>query len=109
MDKATFFKVKPKTEVVEIPDLGPVTVRGLSAGEYDRYEKSCAVSDEEGVSFVANRAMVVQLGCVDPQFDDSDLMQLAALPSSVVSPIAAAIMRLSGATKEASKEAEKNS
>ena len=109
MDKATFFKAKPKTEVVEIPDLGAVTVRGLSSGEYDRYEKACAVSDDDGVSFIANRAMAVQMGCVDPAFDDSDLVQLSVLPASVISPIAGAIMRLSGATKEASKEAEKNS
>ncbi len=109
MDKATFFKVKPKTEVVEIPDLGPVTVRGLSGAEWDRYETDCTSSDGGETKYVANRARLIQIGCVDPQFDDSDLMQIASLPAKVLIPIAGAIMRLSGATKEAGADAEKNS
>lgn len=92
-----------------------LTVRGLTAAEWDRYEAACVTTGDGGdkPGFRADRPLLLRLAVVEPVaggplFSDDDLPRLAQLPARVVNPVAAAVMRLSGATREAAETIEKN-
>ena len=109
------FKAKAgsrKTETLEVPDMGPVTVQGLSGAEYDEYESACVTTSGKSLTHKANRALLLRLGVVDEEgkkvFREEDMEDLKKLPAAIVQPLATAIIRLSGVSGSETEEIEKN-
>ena len=108
-NRESFYAVPPPGfETLEVPGLGTVRVKPLTAGERDRFEQAGA---ESGGKYVRARFLVA--GVVDeagrPIFTDDDLPRLDELPAAVVQPVVEAIARLGKLTPEDMKELEKNS
>lgn len=101
---------KPRRmETVEVPELGIVHVRALSAKEYDEFEAACAKAD----SPIANRALLVRHCVVTPDgqkvFRDDHIEMIEGLGINVVGPIAKKALVICGASKEESEAIAKNS
>ncbi len=92
------------TEEVAIPEWGgTVKVRGLTGAERNEYEQS--VVDADGRPCLTNAtAKLVALGAVDCDgqriFSPQDVTALGAKSAAPLERVAAAIMRLSGMSRE---------
>jgi hypothetical protein len=97
---ASLFSQPRETEVVKTPR-GEFTVRGLTADEWDDYERSCTVEIGGKATFKNNRAKLVQLGTIKPEsglplFSPEDVEKLGRAPAKVIRPLFDAIAKLSG-------------
>lgn len=116
MTKDEFFKLAtPRTETINVPRLGDVIVRELTAEERDAYEAGIVV--RRGKSVEANlqnlRAKLVALTVVDDAgvrvFADKDISAIGRLGSGVIDPLYAVAARLSGITQKDAEELAGNS
>ena len=96
-----------KTEDVEVPGMGMVRVRMLTAGERDRLEVASQGKGKEGV-----RARVVVASAVaedgSPLFTYADVDRLSGLPAYVIEPIVNAAVRLNAMAPGDIENLEKN-
>lgn len=99
MDKEALFKARLPEEIVEIPNVGTVLVRGLSRADIHKMRK--ADTSEPG-SF---ERLLLAKAMVDPELteDEVDRWQEAAT-SGEVDDVVAVITRLSALDKESAKE-----
>lgn len=111
--------VDVKTEEVQVPEWGgSVYVRGLTAGERDKWEASLYSAEKRGSSFevVAHkdniRAKFLVVSIVDEEgklmFTAGDIEALSKKSAAPVDRLFAVAQRLSGMTKEDVEELEKN-
>jgi hypothetical protein len=105
-----FFADAPRirTEDVDVPGIGVVRVRTVSAGERCRLEFSSQGKGRDGY-----RARLVVASAVDqdgkPLFTYEDVDRISAMPAYVVDPIVEAVARLNAFSAADVKELEKNS
>lgn len=111
--------VDTKTETVPCPEWGgDVIVKGLSAGERDKWEASLFTTVKHGNSFEIKsnrdniRAKFVVASAVDeygkPLFTVGDIDALAKKSAAPMDRLFAVAQRLSGMTDEDVEELEKN-
>lgn len=96
---------KPVYERVEVPDLGPVWLKKLTAGERDKF-------DPEYVNG-GTRVTVLVHCCFDDRgmrlFSEEDVPYLELLDPEVIDSIVMQALRLNNLTKEAQERLAKNS
>lgn len=108
-NREDFLAAVPGVEsvVVDVPRLGEVRVRGMTAGQRDRFERAA-----QGSGAQDTRARVVVASVVGddekPLFTADDVAAVAAMPACVVEPIVMAAMKLNAITKADVDELEKN-
>lgn len=99
------------SEVVEVDGVGPVTVRGLTAGARDEWEQRIYAAKGKPLRNV--RAGLVALCLVDevgkPLFVSSDIDAVGELPAAVVDRLYDVAARLSGMGGKDRETAEGNS
>jgi hypothetical protein len=92
-----------KTADVEIPDMGTVAVRELSAAEVSQYVKR----HQDGQDDVDSLAWLVTTSAIDdagkPLFRPEDAAELRDMPLHVLKPIADAVAKLAGLDGDAKK------
>lgn len=102
-----------RTRAVEVPDLGTVHVRGMTATEYDRYESACVATEDGKQVYRGNRPLLVRMTVCTPEgslvFRAEDDEYLATLPPDVVNPLAEAAYELTGLGKKAEEQILGNS
>ena len=95
------------TEEVEIKGVGTVTLRGLNAGERDRWEQYIHSTRDEKRGVINFRASLVCRTILDEggarAYTDStaDLDEISTLPAAVVDKLFTVSQRLSGLGAEA--------
>ena len=102
--KDAFFAgpIQRQTEVVKIPGIGNVIVKGMTAKERDQYETSCIVqrNGKRNFNLIDARAKLVMLTVVDEKgdrlFEASDISRLSGMPASVIDKLFTAAQKLSG-------------
>ena len=102
--KDAFFSanIKRPTEVVNIPGIGNVIVRGMTAKERDQYETSCIIqkNGKRNFNLIDARAKLVMLTVVDEKgdrlFEASDVSRLSGMPASVIDKLFTAAQKSSG-------------
>jgi len=111
--------VDTKTETVSCPEWGgDVMLRGMTAGERDKWESSLFSTKRHGNSFevVANkdnlRAKFIVASAIDeqgkPLFTVGDIDALTAKSAAPMDRLFSVAQRLSGMTNEDIEELEKN-
>lgn len=105
---------KPRRiEPLDVPGLGRVYVKGLTAAEYDEFEDGCVTTLANGeMRRKANRPLLLR-HCVVTEggtkiFKDEHIEMLAGLDSAVTNPIAAKAFGLCGASQEEAEGIAKN-
>jgi hypothetical protein len=106
MDKTALTKdrVSLNTEVVEIPGVGDITVRGLSRFEFLVAQKKYPDDVLQQERFILAAALVDPAGLTE---DDITAWQKASGPMEI-NAVATVVNRLSGIGKDAAKEAYKS-
>ena len=94
------------TEKVEIKGVGTVTLRGLNAGERDRWEQYIHSTRDEKRGVINFRASLVCRTILDEggaraYTDSTDLDEISTLPAAVVDKLFTVSQRLSGLGAEA--------
>lgn len=103
VDKAALLTERLPRGEVEIPDVGTVTVRGLT-----RFELLLAGKIADGDVATTEQHMV-SMGLVDPELTPAEVEQWQKCsPAGEIAPVVAMINELSGVTREAQKEAYKS-
>lgn len=107
--------VELATEMVDVPGLGPVTVRELTQDAYSDWVAEWA-SRENGQLKADNRMYCAALlqQCVlnedgELMYTRDDLPKLARMPARISRPLIQAAERLNGISAEAMRDAKKNS
>lgn len=104
MDKSQLLVPRTKTAEVEIPDVGVVTVRGMS-----RWEALEANKRLETKGILYQERFILAACMVDPALTEEDVAAWQkASPPDEINQVALEINRLSGVTPEAAKEAYKS-
>ena len=106
--KDAFFAgpLQRQTEIVNIPGIGNVIVRGMTAKERDQYETSCIIqkNGKRNFNLIDARAKLVMLTVVDEKgnrlFDASDVSRLSGMPASVIDKLFTVAQKLSGISDE---------
>ena len=106
--KDAFFAgpIQRQTEVVKIPGIGNVIVKGMTAKERDQYETSCIVqkNGKRNFNLIDARAKLVMLTVVDEKgdrlFEASDVSRLSGMPASVIDKLFTVAQKLSGISDE---------
>lgn len=99
MDKSLLLKPRIATAEVHIPDVGTVTVRGLSRQEM----LDAGNLAEQGVA-VMERAML-SMGMVDPELTVDEVAEWQkASPANEIQPVVLKINELSGVAQGSTKE-----
>ena len=106
--KDAFFAgpIQRQTEVVKIPGIGNVIVRGMTAKERDQYETSCIIqkNGKRNFNLIDARAKLVMLTVVDEKgdrlFNASDVSRLSGMPASVIDKLFTVAQKLSGISDE---------
>jgi len=117
--EAILGNVDIKTETVSCPSWGgDVIIRGLTAGERDKYEQSLYKTRQNGRNFEVIpqkeniRAKLVQLCAVDESgkrlFEPGDIESLSARNASTMDKLYEVAQRLSGLGTADMDELEKN-
>lgn len=103
MDKAALFAERLPRGEVEIPNVGTVTVRGLSRIELLLAGK---LSDQ-GPAAMERRMLAFAM--VDPEMSEGDVERWQqSAPAGEIQPIVAKVNELSGIGRDAQKEAYKS-
>jgi hypothetical protein len=104
-----------KTKVVEVPDVGPVTLQEMSGSERDDLEASTIV-EEDGKRTVNSkhfRARLLVLCIVDDSgkrlYTESDVAEVSGFPIRVLDSLFAAAQELNSMGVTAVEDARKNS
>ncbi len=104
---------KLQTKDVEVPGLGTVRVRKLSARQRDIHEQAVYAAREKGGADPEFRARVVAMGLVGEDnkrlFVDDDIEEVSTLGADIVDLIYDEIAEMSGMSKKRVEQAEKNS
>lgn len=110
-----FFAIpKLPTEPCNLPGFEPgeLRVRGMTAGERDRFETSWPKNEDGSVRIEKARAKLVVACVVDASgacvFTEDDIDRIDAMDAAVIAPIAQVARKLSGLDAEAVEEAVKN-
>ena len=97
---------KPQYEEQEIPGIGKVFIKRLTAGEKDAYEKATPGS-------TTSRALTVVHCCFDDRgirvFQESDVQEIEQIDPAAIDPIVVAALRFNGYTKADQEALLKNS
>lgn len=107
-------RAKPRRiEFVDVPDMGRVYVKGLTAAEYDQFEDGCVVTGADGeMRRRANRPLLLRHCIVTESgtkvFKDEHIEQLAEMDSAITNPIAMKAMSLCGGTAKEAEDIAKN-
>lgn len=105
LDRAALLALAARrpAEEVAVRGYGTVLVRGLSADEWDEYERASTKEEDGKVKFEPDRRVLVRAALVGedgaPLFTADDEAALGSLPAAVVNAVCSAAMRLSGAGK----------
>jgi len=97
-------------EVVDVPGVGPITIRGMTAAGRDEWEQR--IFHAQGKTLRNIRATMITLCAYDgdsPLFTAKDLDAIGELPASVVDSLYDVAARLSGMGQSAKEQAEGNS
>lgn len=118
LNRDALLRARPKVEEVELPGLGKVKVRGLTAAERGRIESMVVDVDPatQSVRYNADKASEMNIllsayGLLgendEPMFDPGnpeDMKALAGVDSLVIGMIAEKVRELSGMNEEAQKK-----
>lgn len=95
---------------VEVPGLGSICVRGMTAGERDRFEQLAGPAEKAGRRNY--RALIVAFTACGSDgtrlFTEEDAADLAAQPAALLDPVAEAAAGLNGFGTADVDAAEKN-
>jgi hypothetical protein len=107
--KEKLLALKPKIEKVDVPEVGTVWVRGMTAIELDQWVANHAKTDSRDHyhAFLIARTLCDENG--KRLFTDEELKKVSTLPSQVADRLWDIAARLSGITKEAEEANRKNS
>lgn len=115
LTKEEILSVRPKLQAIEVPEWGgSVLIRPLTLDEQARMADRADRNDKALVIAKAKNVMLplIMWAIVDeeenPLFDKNDVDRLVKTPASALLRLQDEIMRLSGLTKEAREEIEKN-
>lgn len=103
VDKATLLAAgKLHEETVEVPDVGTVTVRGLSRGEVFKLQQKALNPDDLEVHLLVR-------GMVDPELTKDEVVTWRdEAMGDVIDPISTRIMELSGLAPGQQTQKERN-
>lgn len=109
LNKADFMQLKAKVEKLEIPELGEVYIKVMTASEREGLERQMQKEVENnGV-----RATIFIYSVCDEngvlEFDDSDLEAVKGFPLPIVSAVYEASNEINGINDVAKEHAAKNS
>ena len=99
-----------KTDVVDVPELGKVTVRELTTAQRGQLEAD--MHTNENATFAAMRPWVVAMSVMNGDglmFEPKDVDAIGGLPASVTTPIFDRVLAMSGLTAKDREELEKKS
>lgn len=104
---------KLKTKDVEVPGLGTVRVRQLTARQRDIHEQSVYAAREKSGADPEFRARVVAMGVIGEDdkrlFKDEDIQEVSTFGADIIDLLYDEVAGLSGITSKAVEQAEKNS
>lgn len=108
LSKADFMQLKTKVEKLDIPELGEVYIKVMTAAEREGLEKQMKEQlDKGGV-----RASIFIYSVCDEngvlEFSDEDLEMVKNFPLSIVSKVFDFSNEINGITSEAQEEVAKN-
>lgn len=108
LNKADFMQLKTKVEKREIPELGEVFIKVMTAAEREGLERQMQKEVENN----GIRATIFIYSVCDEngvlEFDDEDLEMVKAFPSAIVSKVYDFSNKLNALQPEAKEEAAKN-
>lgn len=101
-------KIVSPQETVTVPQWGDVTIRGLTAEEWDRHESASVRPGADGKSeYVSDTASLIRYAVVNEAganvFSDAELPQLRTLPAEIARPLVKAIFKLCGIGQDLGK------
>ena len=108
LSKADFFQLKTKVVPLDVPEVGTVYIKSMTAEEREALEKKMQ-KEQEGNGIRAT----VFIGSVCEEdgslvFDDKDLESVKKLPSAVVGAVFDKSNKLNKLSPDATQEAAKN-
>jgi len=108
-EKLLALRASVPSETVDVPGVGQVEIRGLTAGQRDEWEQR--IYSAKGRTIRNLRASLVTMCCYSEGqriFDPLDLDAVGELPARVVDPIYEVASRLSGLGAKDQEDLEKN-
>jgi len=108
LSKADFMQLKTSVKRVDIPELGEVYIKSMTASEREGLERQMQKElDNNGIRSVVFIYTVCDENGV-LEFNDDDLEMVKAFPSNIVSKVYKASSELNGLDDEAKEAAAKN-
>lgn len=100
MDKTSFTASRLKTEPLDIPGVGTITVRALNRFQARKVQEAKGANQDHAI---------LRYGVVDPQFTDAEIdAWMEAAPAGEIEDVTERIAALSGIGSAAAKEAYKS-